>query len=603
MRRYLGSKKKLLQTIESFLHENVSVKKNTVFLDAFAGSGAVSEYFSQKNFKVKANDYMYFSFANLKSNFSNVNKQLMQDIISDFNSATVKYTDLEFAFISSTYSPLGSRNYFTEQNAVKIDYIRQEIERLYDQEEINEDEYFFLIATLIDAVQGISNITGTYSAFLKKWDTRALKSLTLVFKNGYSNIEANNKDVFQFVKQAKKDDVLYLDPPYTSLDYAGAYHLLETIARYDSPVVHGISGRRERTALISNFHKKNLAKFEFAKLFRNIPADVDVVLSYSSHGIVSLKEMHEAIKDSFPLTSITVQQIEFKEYKNIRTSKKGDLYEYLIHFKTHKAIKAPFNYQGSKEMLSYKIRSLLPAGEYELVEPFAGGLNFGINSGIKKIFANDLNKEVIELLKFFVDKTYKYILETIEDNIRKFNLEKNYREAFDNLRKNYNANKTPDKLLLLLLYTFNFQLRFNSSGFFNNPVGLGEYTDLKKKQIIAFSNAIKTKQIVFSNHDFRDLDYANLSKRIFYFDPPYLITVASYNDGKRGGTGWSVGLEENLLHIIANINKNNGKFILSNVIYHKGKTNWILKNWISENKFNFEEIFYKDRTEVVVWNF
>ena len=70
-------------------------------------------------------------------------------------------------FIHSNYTPVGGRMYFTEENALKIDGMRIDIENLYKEESISEAEYAFLIASLLESVLKVSNTSGTYQAFLR----------------------------------------------------------------------------------------------------------------------------------------------------------------------------------------------------------------------------------------------------------------------------------------------------------------------------------------------------------------------------------------------------------------------------------------------------
>lgn len=57
---------------------------------------------------------------------------------------------------------------------------------------------------------------------------------------------------------------------------------------------------------------------------------------------------------------------------------------------------------------------------------------------------------------------------------------------------------------------------------------------------------------------------------LFYFDPPYFITKAAYNDGKRGLAGWGINEENCLFSILEHLHKKGFKFIMSNVKEHKG---------------------------------
>ena len=54
--------------------------------------------------------------------------------------------------------------YLTSENAKRIDYIRNTIEQWKNKNWINENEYFYLIASLIEGIPFVSNITGTYEA-------------------------------------------------------------------------------------------------------------------------------------------------------------------------------------------------------------------------------------------------------------------------------------------------------------------------------------------------------------------------------------------------------------------------------------------------------
>ena len=51
------------------------------------------------------------------------------------------------------------------------------------------------------------------------------------------------------------------------------------------------------------------------------------------------------------------------------------------------------------------------------------------------------------------------------------------------------------------------------------------------------------------------------------------------------------------------LNEKGYKFMLSNVIYHKGRTNEILLNWINENNFTVVEIGGSTRSEVIIRNY
>src|SRR5690606_31872930 len=112
----------------------------------------------------------------------------------------------------------------------------------YKEALFSENEYYFLIGSLLESVTKFSNTSGTYEAFLKKWDSRALKKFEIkplemaTCETLYDLNEVYNEDANQLIRKIE-GDILYIDPPYTITEYSSAYHVLETIARYDYPKI------------------------------------------------------------------------------------------------------------------------------------------------------------------------------------------------------------------------------------------------------------------------------------------------------------------------------------------------------------------------------
>ena len=75
-------------------------------------------------------------------------------------------------------------------------------------------------------------------------------------------------------------DILYLDPPYNARQYCANYHVLETIARYDNPVLKGKIGLRDNSNQKSLFCSKKTV----TKVFDDLIANADfkyIFLSYN----------------------------------------------------------------------------------------------------------------------------------------------------------------------------------------------------------------------------------------------------------------------------------------------------------------------------------
>lgn len=227
---------------------------------------------------------------------------------------------------------------------------------------------------------------------------------------------------------------------------------------------------------------------------------------------------------------------------------------------------------------------------------FCGGCNVGINVPAEKTIFNDNLTYLIDLYKTFNILSENEIINHIENRIKQFNLSLTNKEGYLELRNFYNQEKNPLDLFVLVAYSFNHQIRFNNSHEFNNPFGKERscFNEHMKNNLLTFLKELNSKNSEFSAKNFDEFDFSVLSCNDFvYCDPPYLITTGTYNDGRRGFTGWSENQERKLLQILDNLNSNLVSFALSNVLEHKGKENLILKNWIEENNY-FVSYLLKD---------
>lgn len=256
-------------------------------------------------------------------------------------------------------------------------------------------------------------------------------------------------------------------------------------------------------------------------------------------------------------------------------------------------IKSPLNYIGGKYKILPQILPLFPNKISRFVDLFAGGANVGINNTANVIILNDNLVYLIDLYKILAEKSATEIFKYIEKVIKKFNLSLTNTDGYNNLRKRYNKNRNPMDLLILSFFSFNHQIRFNSDHKFNTPFGKNRshYNENIKRNLFNFIKVLKNKKIVFSKKDFDKFDLSKLTKNDFvYCDPPYLITVGTYNDGRRGFTGWNLEQEQKLLDILYNLDKRKIKFALSNVLTHKDKKNVLLHDWIKKNNYKVHHI-------------
>jgi adenine-specific DNA-methyltransferase len=609
--RYIGNKTALLNEIEQALVGS-GVEEGATFIDAFGGTGSVGEFFKTR-FQIVSNDLLYFAAVLQKSrielksvpDFATLKAADIADPIKFLETAPV--TPDQTYFILRNYSPFDGcdRMYLTPEIAMRVDFIRQRLNLWKRHELVNDSEFNYLLACLIETVPLFSNTSGTYGAYLKTWDKRALKPFKLVRvgvvpttrENKVFNIHA--EELVRTVKGA----VLYLDPPYNSRQYLSNYHLLETVARYDSPEISGITGTRVSKHGVSDFCKKSNVYVAMEEMIRDASVDV-ILLSYSSDAILSADEITEILQKHCIAESVALRRIPYKKYRSKIENIDASLDEFIfsarktplvsksflpvmerakaLEFPADMLVKGPLNYIGGKHKLLPQLIPLFPKDVETFYDVFAGGLNVGVNAPAKKVVASDINKYVIELLQTLISRPYEETLSHIEGRVREFNLTVENEGGFRRFRDVYNGDQQPLDLYVLLCYSFNYQIRFNSNHQFNVPFGKGKsnFSEKLRAKLERFIGVAQNRNMELLVQDFTQYDLDTFGRLdLVYCDPPYLITTGSYNDGNRGFKDWSVNQETRLLEFLDELDRRGVRFALSNVLRHKGRVNDLLCAW------------------------
>ena len=265
----------------------------------------------------------------------------------------------------------------------------------------------------------------------------------------------------------------------------------------------------------------------------------------------------------------------------------------IKQIKTNKIICSPMNYIGGKYKLLPQILPLFPNNINTFVDLFCGGCNIGINVNAERIIFNDNLTYLIDLYRLFYTLPKEDILTHIYDRISEFSLSLTNDVGYKQLRAHYNDHRNALDLFVLVAYSFNHQIRFNNSLEFNNPFGKerSSYNKRMEENLVAFIQRLQENDINFSSKNFDEFDFSELDSNDFvYCVPPYFITTGSYNDGKRGLTGWGKSEEIMLLSILDNLTKQGIRFALSNVLVHKGVSNDILIDWANDNNYNIHHL-------------
>ncbi len=111
-------------------------------------------------------------------------------------------------------------------------------------------------------------------------------------------------------------------------------------------------------------------------------------------------------------------------------------------------VKSPLNYVGGKYKLLKEIIPLFPSNIDTFVDLFGGGFNVGANVQARRIIYNDIVIPVVELLEYIKKNKIEDLLTEIDTYIDKYNLSKENKDGFLELRNDYNSNiKTPMKFI------------------------------------------------------------------------------------------------------------------------------------------------------------
>jgi adenine-specific DNA-methyltransferase len=624
--RFIGNKELITSEIRELLEKKgLTNKKRTLFdevsnkqltfFDAFCGTGAVADTL-KNSFNIIANDMLSWCVIYTRGrvcakdcNFENLGFDPFKYFNS--NSNTVK------GFFYNNYSPTASkRMYFTPENAGRIDYFRTTIEKWKLSSLITENEYAYLLACLIESVSVVSNTAGVYGAFLKHWDSRAIKSIEfkkVAFNvSPYKEAEFLNSKIEDIVSEVNCD-ILYLDPPYTQNQYGTQYHLLETLVLYDNPSVSTITGSRSTTLMRSDWSKEYKAHINFEKVIAKTKAKY-IIFSYSQDGFMSKGFIEACLKRYGRPETYICKKISYRKYTNFKSKENNDHFEYLffIERKNESEViyESPLNYMGSKAKMISHIKKSLPNKFNSFIDACGGGFNVGVNINADKIIYNDINHFVSNLVASFkTNDTYQYIL-CLKRIIKKFGLEAKNAESYLKVREYYNSfpleKRDPKLLYAVILYGFNQQIRFNGNHEFNNPVGMRWFNDKVLEKMISFSRVIKEKNVIFESKDYREL-FSEIDKNTFiYLDPPYMLTNGSYNDGKRGFHGWNKRTEKQLFNFATKLHYDGKSFMISYVLEHKGQFNRQFDSWIKNGEHNLihvEPVLGNNRKEIIITNY
>lgn len=370
---YIGNKRRLQPFLGKIFEGLFPDTANKLFLDPFAGSGAVARVAKYSGFDVHANDWEPYAYL-LNDTYIRLQKSSLPGMFEEFGGLDGCLTMLNFQgayaasgeftverpFFSRHYAPVSTADYnsdrerlfFTHENALFLDAIREEIYQLYISDKISVDEEHLLLAALLYECATHANTSGVFKAYYKKFGSygeyalsRILSPMELqapILMEGRGNYHTSCENGIEFVKKYSAD-ICYLDPPYNIHQYGSNYHILNSLTLWDHPDIdssYNAAGtlkeksgiRKDWVKTWSPFCSQLQAEAAMRALLDAVDAQ-HIVMSYSTDGIIPFDLLVDILSSR---GEIAIHCEDYTSYRGGRQSldRATHTLEFVIHVDT-----------------------------------------------------------------------------------------------------------------------------------------------------------------------------------------------------------------------------------------------------------------------------
>ena len=351
---YIGNKRRLLPLVYRAIESTgLELRRGLKFFDAFSGSGSVSRLAKALGFEVYSNDWEYYAYvlgkgfleadaADIEKLFGS--KEAFSALLAHINA--LPDPSPEKQYIARYYAPptfdideanfKTERLFYTRQNALVIDKIRNYIEESYTEEGDSADrrKRSILLASLLYECATHTNTSGVFKAYHKGFGGHSKDALSRILKaialheapliDAQAPVHVYREDANSLVrrKELKGIDIAYLDPPYNQHQYGSNYHLLNTIALWDKvPAPLELNGKgelKEKAAIRHDWVKTKSAycyKHEAEAAFEDLISHLDakfILISYSTDGIIPFDVMKDICTRKGRLSIVTNEYTKYR---------------------------------------------------------------------------------------------------------------------------------------------------------------------------------------------------------------------------------------------------------------------------------------------------
>ena len=319
---YIGNKRKLLPLIGRAVAAS-GLAPGDGFVDLFSGSGVVARFAKALGYQVIANDWEPYSEqinrayigCNIAPRFGEHSYAEMIGRLNALPPVRGWITDHLCPDDDEHYVIGHDRLFYMRKNGMRIDAIREELERLREDGRIDDARFACLLAPLLYQCCYTSNTSGVFKGFHAGWGGsngtaryRICGDLRLepaaFCDNGQIN-EVTRLDAQLFAREhGRTYDFVYIDPPYNQHPYGSNYHVLNSVALWDKPRLNAkIGGRGEKSAIRLDWRTERRSPYNHAKqASQAIAALIDAIparwiaISYSTDGNIPLLDLAEACR-------------------------------------------------------------------------------------------------------------------------------------------------------------------------------------------------------------------------------------------------------------------------------------------------------------------
>jgi adenine-specific DNA-methyltransferase len=357
--RYIGNKTKLLPFLNAALGK-LGIAPGTAH-DAFAGTAAVGRALKAAGWQVYSSDLMTYSYVMQRAYVVASETDGFDALAGVDSEVRSRFQETRWAasrlaaiadhlsngippisgFLARNFAPAGGRMYFTDENARRIDAARTTLEMWRGARLIDDDTYYVLLAAVIEGADRVANTAGVYAAYIKTWQPNALRPFSVIADKPIASAVrcvAHQADAERVAAALGPIDLLYVDPPYNTRQYAGYYHIPELIAR---GWFHGEVSLRGKTGLIPDVEQRSAwcSKRDAPQALRNLLAATGarhVLVSYNSEGVIGDADLRAILRDA----AIDHKERRFtRRYKRYRADSdregrryKGDEVRELLYY-------------------------------------------------------------------------------------------------------------------------------------------------------------------------------------------------------------------------------------------------------------------------------